>query len=352
MRSKNSLQMQPAYLRRFVARLAICVALSACAPPLVLWAAGAAAVAHPIALALLCAAALVALNLLLVVRPMLRLERSIRDQLSRIQLEDGELHKALLQYPSLESLLHELLAEQGAKVTGRNRVELARQETELYALQSQINPHFLYNTLDSIRGLALLRGVDEIASIAEALANFFQNVVARQGQLITLREEIKNVNSYMEIQQFRFNNRFKYICDIDEHIQRSYMIPNLTLQPIVENGIVHGLENTVGLGELRISCYQTEDRLVITVSDNGVGMDDQTLEQLNLKLCDAEKPAPLDGGRHVGIALANINRRIKLQFGDAYGLYVMSTEHVGTAIEVTLPLCLSERRPEKRDLYA
>ncbi len=285
-------------------------------------------------------------------RPLRAIRHILQAHLRLIRLKDGALYDSLVQKPTLEGVLEGLLEGQKEELTLRAKLEALRQETELYALQSQINPHFLYNTLDSIRGLALIRGVDEIAATAESLANFFHNVVARQGQQISLREELRNVLSYMEIQQFRFNNRFNYVCDIPPELQRRYTVPNLTLQPIVENSIAHGLEHKMGLGTIRVSGRVTDQLLVLSVADDGVGMSDQAMEQLNRRLSGRIGALDRSGARHTGIALSNINRRLKLQFGDAYGLYVMSTEQVGTTVEVTLPLCEAEQERARGDLYA
>ena len=276
----------------------------------------------------------------LLTRPTIRLERAIADYLRITHLKGNVLEDMLMGQP-VERVLNAVLQEQLRERRRQGKEAVARQETELYALQSQINPHFLYNTLDSIRGFALVRDVEEIASMAGALSNLFRHMVAKQGQLIRLSDELEIVFNYMEIQQFRFNQRFHYVCDVDRELSQSYMVPNLVLQPIVENGIMHGLENKLGKGTIRIGGHVTQTRLVLSVSDDGIGMDDESVAQLNRRLSAVEsggEDAHSTDPRHSGIALTNINQRIQLQFGEQYGLYVMSTPGVGTTVEITLPV--------------
>ena len=125
-----------------------------------------------------------------------------------------------------------------------NNAEIFNKQTELTALQSQINPHFLYNTLDTIRGQAMCDDNIEVANMIETLASFFRYSISRKGNLVTLRDELNNINNYMRIQQYRFNNRFSLEIVVDEEDMQAYdfYVPRLILQPIVENAIVHGLE--------------------------------------------------------------------------------------------------------------
>lgn len=242
----------------------------------------------------------------------------------------------------IESALAYLLSQQGM-IHERNKIEeKQRKKAELYALQSQINPHFLYNALDSIRGYALLHDMDEISEITEALSRVFRNMISDKHEMLSLRHEMDNISNYMKIQQFRFNNKFKYICDIPEEMLDKYMIPRMVLQPLVENAIMHGLEKKVDGGWVKITAYLTEKRFVIQVIDNGVGMNEERLEMLNQSM----KNQPLgesmsENAQHAGIALININRRLKLVYGGIYGIVLSSTPGIRTTTEVVLPLVLN-----------
>lgn len=231
------------------------------------------------------------------------------------------------------------------------KVENQIQTTELYALQTQINPHFLYNTLDSIRGLALIHGVDEIATMTESLSRLFRSMIAKEGKMLSLREELANVNYYVTIQSFRFNNRFEYVCKVPEPMLDQYQIPNMTLQPLVENAIMHGLEKKVGKGRITIEAYATASRLVFAITDDGIGIQEEKLNYLNDCLLNYQKPVQRENTRyHVGIALLNINKQIKLKFGELYGLYISSTPGVYTSVELVLP-ALAVRPEQREDLY-
>jgi two-component system sensor histidine kinase YesM len=214
-------------------------------------------------------------------------------------------------------------------------------QAEIYALQSQINPHFLYNTLETIRSHAVDEKQLEIAEMTEALSRIFRYSISRPGEITTFTEEIYNVDRYMLIQQYRFRGRFKLIKQFDEDKEdfMQYKMPILTIQPIVENAIYHGLEPKKGQGTVIIRAYITQSRFVINISDDGTGMDAQTLEKLqNAMMLGIEAvPVKKKDKNSMGIALVNVNQRIKWLFGKQYGLDVTSTQGVGTMVEITLP---------------
>jgi len=223
-----------------------------------------------------------------------------------------------------------------------NSAEMLDKQAELAALQSQINPHFLYNTLESIRGYALIDDNIDIAKMVEALAAFFRYSINRKADLVTLRDELANIQNYMMILKFRFNHRFSLELFIDEEDTKAldYFIPKLILQPIVENAIFHGLEDCVEGGKVTIEVIETEKNLLITVSDNGKGMDGKSLMELNQRIRSADhyRDDYRNGDqRNTGIALSNIHKRIKLLFGVDYGLNVYSTLDQGTDVEITIP---------------
>lgn len=223
--------------------------------------------------------------------------------------------------------------------------KILKKQAELNALQSQINPHFLYNTLDSIRGLALSEGVERIAYMTKALSSLFRYSISQKGNLVSFREELKNVDNYIIIQQYRFNNKFKFIKKITDTGNDIYecKIPKLSIQPIIENAIYHGLETKVGEGTIVISAYSTEKRLVINIKDDGVGMDQDKLVALNESLIiGTEEIMPNKGERKSSIALINVNERIHLFFGEQFGIRVYSTLGQGTNIEIVLPKIINE----------
>lgn len=214
-------------------------------------------------------------------------------------------------------------------------------QSKINALQNQINPHFLYNTLEGIRGEAITAGLDNVAQMTEALATFFRYTISNLENLVTLEDELGNIENYFIIQQYRFGERLRLqvVCDEDDRAElMQCRIPKLTLQPIVENSIVHGVERKIGRGNLRIKIEGTAKRLIITVSDDGLGMEEDVLAALNRQISSTRFDYVCsDAKREGGIALVNVNNRIKLLFGEQYGLCIYSTPGVGTDVEVTLP---------------
>ncbi len=216
----------------------------------------------------------------------------------------------------------------------------SKRQAQFLALQNQINPHFLYNTLEGIRSEALVSGLDTIASMTEALSTFFRYTISNVENLVTLEQELENTRNYFFIQQFRFGNRMSLevvIDDEDKEDVLSYRIPKLTLQPIVENCIIHGLECQVGKGLLRVHIETTQSRLLVTVSDDGVGMESTVLEKMNRNLSVRSFEYMKREENHGGIALVNVNNRIKLLFGEQYGLTVTSQKGIGTDVLIALP---------------
>ena len=244
----------------------------------------------------------------------------------------------------LEQMLHESSATKRREVS----TALADTQAEIDALQSQINPHFLYNTLDAIRGQALIDDSPVIADMTEALSILFRYSISRTGNLVTLREEFRCIEKYLMIQQFRFSGKFQYVRDVDPNLL-SCLIPRLTLQPIVENAIYHGLETCPECGIITLSLEQSGGYLVIRVSDNGIGMTESQLLAINEKLrVSTLVSVPLSSKKGSSIALGNVNRRIRLTFGDEYGLSVSSAPNIGTDVEVLLPI--THATPDQEEL--
>lgn len=230
-------------------------------------------------------------------------------------------------------------------INTRELINVSKKQAEYLALQNQINPHFLYNTLEGIRSEALIAGVDSIAEMTEALATFFRYTISHVDHLVTLEDELANIENYYYIQQFRFGDRlqlsieYEHDEDMDENDILKYRMPKLTLQPIVENSIYHGIERKIGKGHLRIKIYAVKDRLIIRVSDDGMGIQEDKLKEINEKLkalsLDDVNPKSEKKG---GIAILNVNNRIKLLFGEEYGIYVYSHVNAGTDVEISLPV--------------
>lgn len=237
----------------------------------------------------------------------------------------------------------EAVAKKVQEIMGMEElISASKKQAQYLALQNQINPHFLYNTLEGIRGETLNAGLENVARMTEALATFFQYTMSQSDSLVTLEDELTNVDNYYIIQRYRFGDRLNLNVEYDaqgEPELLSCRVPKLILQPIVENSIFHGIERKIGRGEVRIKIECTEKRLIVTISDNGVGMSEERLREINAKLrgmsLDYITPA---GEKSGGIAVMNVSNRIKLLFGEEYGICMYSTPDIGTDVEITLPL--------------
>lgn len=217
-----------------------------------------------------------------------------------------------------------------------------RSQAEIFALQSQINPHFLYNTLDTIRSHALLCDAGDIAAMTESLSTLFRYSISRPGEMATLKEELDNVRNYLLIQQYRFPDKVEYLVEgAEDEAILNYQMPILTIQPIVENAIHHGLEMKIGKGLIRLRVFCTENRIILMISDNGLGMSEERLACLRQRLDGVRDGQEEHSGtgrrRKGGIALVNVDRRLKFYYGQQYGLRVRSTLGVGTMVEINLP---------------
>ena len=237
--------------------------------------------------------------------------------------------------------------EADTRISGLDRQQLTQQmlqtQAQLASLQSQINPHFLYNTLESIRSKALIHDENEIADMVEALAHLFRYNIGKGDISATLTQELNNIQNYLTIQNYRFRNKFRLEIDLGEidALADQYRIPVLTLQPIVENAIHYGLEKRIGEGHIFLRAYQTQRNLIIEIRDDGVGMSERELEAIRNKINDPSALVRADGKNQAshgsGIALPNVNRRLKLFFGDDAGLEILSAEGVGTQVSIVMP---------------
>ncbi len=224
----------------------------------------------------------------------------------------------------------------------QNIIQLSTKQAEFLALQNQINPHFLYNTLEAIRGDALSAGMGNIADITEALSVFFRYTITETNNLVTIGEELDNVENYFKIQQYRFGEKLSIevrICDEEENILQM-QCPKLSLQPVIENAIFHGLERKREKGRISLMLEIVDEDLHISISDNGIGMEEKRLAELNERLERVSVGYIVEDGEGEkgGIALKNVCRRIKLLFGEKYGLHVDSIQGIGTKVTLVLPV--------------
>lgn len=204
-----------------------------------------------------------------------------------------------------------------------------RRKSELDVLQSQINPHFLYNTLDSITWMIEGEKNEEAAFMITQLAKLFRISLSKGHTIISIRDELQHAQSYMNIQKIRYKNKFEVVFDIDPEIL-DHCVVKLVLQPILENAINYGIREMDGCGIINVCGKKVGDRIILSVSDNGMGIPDDEIGFLLKNTNRIRK-------RGSGVGLVNVNNRIKILFGGQYGLYIESELDEGTTVYINIP---------------
>lgn len=225
--------------------------------------------------------------------------------------------------------IQKLLAEVYRERLHAEQLKTRQKEVEFKMLASQINPHFLYNTLETIRMKARYSGQREIEELVKMLAKILRSSLSAGGGDVTLQSELELVCCYLKIQQSRFGERIRYSIESEEGLEDYRMMP-LLLQPIVENSIIHGLEGKEGTGHITISAHRQEEQVVIAVFDDGLGMPAERLERVRNSLNVYSRD-----GKHIGVG--NVHQRVRLRYGAEYGLTVDSREGEYTKVEIHLP---------------
>ena len=227
----------------------------------------------------------------------------------------------------LDDSFNEMTDHISALIEKQIENERSLHQAELELLQAQINPHFLYNTLDSIAILAESDREEDVIDMITSLSTFFRNSLSEGEDIHTLRAEMAQAVSYLEIQQIRYSDILSYSMNIDEDVQEC-LIPKLILQPLIENALYHGIKNRRGRGLITITGGRENNKILLRVRDNGIGMDSERLEQLQNGIYQQKQGS---------FGLWNVHQRIRLYCGDPYGLSFESAPGEGTTVTVTLP---------------
>lgn len=204
--------------------------------------------------------------------------------------------------------------------------EVTLRKTELKALQAQINPHFLYNTLDAIAWLCEEGKNEDAEEMVTSLARLFRISISRGHELIPIEKEVEHAKSYLKIQKYRYKNQFTYSFDVQEECLH-YLCNKITLQPIIENAIYHGVRQMLDEGEINIRIYEDGSDIIFEIEDNGVGMSGETCREILHR----------EPGDKAGIGIKNVNDRIKIYFGNEYGLSITSEMDEGTCVKIRMP---------------
>ena len=232
----------------------------------------------------------------------------------------------------LNSSFNRMIEELGKLVEDIRVEQLNLRATELRLLQEQINPHFLYNTLDNIIWLAESNETEQVVNMVSALSDFFRTTLSKGKDYISVKDEEMHINSYLQIQQFRYRDILDYEINIDKKLYE-YEILKLTLQPLVENALYHGIKGKRGLGHISVTGYMIDGLLEFQIKDNGIGMNAERLDAVR-KIMTGEMEDTREKG---GFGLFNVNERIRLNYGREYGLRIESVYQEGTCIWVTVP---------------
>lgn len=239
---------------------------------------------------------------------------------------------SIVEIQKLNTSVNQMIKKIGQLVDDIRVEEINLRAAELRLLQEQINPHFLYNTLDNIIWLAESGEDEEVVKMVSSLSSFFRTTLSKGRDYITIAEEREHIESYLSIQKFRYRDILSYDIDFEDEIL-DHSILKLTLQPIVENALYHGIKNKRGMGHIQIDGRMAGDNIEFIVSDNGIGMREEEAEHLR-KVISGLVSDDRSGG---GFGLFNVNQRLQLNYGKEYGLNIESTYNVGTTIRVKIP---------------
>lgn len=243
---------------------------------------------------------------------------------ARIEIQqNNEISEIAKEFNSMTIQIKNLIKE-------NKEVEKAKRKTELKALQDQINPHFLYNTLDSIVWMSEVGNNKDVVKMTSSLAKLFRISISKGDQFITVEEELEHIKSYLTIQKIRYGNKLEYHLNVDETLMKNKIL-KIIIQPLVENAIYHGIKNMPGTGTINLNVEKRDENMVITVRDDGVGMDQETIDKI---MNEAQTKAT----KAEGVGINNVIERIKLNYGEEYGLRYESEVYCGTQVEIILPI--------------
>ncbi|MDR6716979.1 sensor histidine kinase [Paenibacillus sp. 2003] len=241
-----------------------------------------------------------------------------------------EIGQLTMEFNRMTETIHNLIHEVYLADIQKKDLELKQQQAQLHALHSQINPHFLFNTLESVRMRSLIKGEKETAKIVHNMAKMFRKSISWNQNDVTVKEELELIESFLQIQKYRFGEKLQYTIEADPAVLM-YRIPKMVILPFVENASIHGIESSPGVGIIQLFVSMENDQLHIRLTDNGIGMSQAELEEL-LSYLDQNT----DMGEHVG--MKNAYSRLKLCYKNQFSFDIQTWEGEGTHIQIKLPL--------------
>lgn len=265
------------------------------------------------------------------IKPLLKVMEDVQNNRMQTRIT----HKRNDEYQKIYTGFNNMMDEVNSLIDRLVISTSLQKDSQIKLLQAQMNPHFIYNTLESIYSLAKIHGEEEIANVIESLSSFYRFSLSGGASEITLRQAVSMTEHYLNIQNFRFDNTIT--CEIRlEPGLADYPVPKFAIQAIVENSIYHGIEPSNHPGYLTIDAYSQDDNIIIKIKDNGIGIKNQELEALKRSI-ETPFASQLQQQEAENFALRNLNQQIKLHYGDSYGLTIESAQNTGTSITITLP---------------
>lgn len=267
-------------------------------------------------------------------RPITRLSQ-VTDQVAKGDLTVRSEVRGGVEVGRLSDSLNKMIDKINELLEQVKKEQIRLRKAEFELLQSQINPHFLYNTLDAIVWLAEAGDQKKVVGMVGSLSEFFRTSLNQGKDIISIREELQHVRSYLEIQQVRYQDILQYEIQVPEELY-GYLIPKITIQPLVENALYHGIKNRRGKGRIVISGKKEPNGFLLQIEDNGIGMDGERLIQVREGIRNK-----IPTGKDM-YGLYNVNERIRLNFGEPYGISLESEYGRGTIVNIVLPFAMEE----------
>lgn len=266
----------------------------------------------------------------IITRPIGRLTNRLKKVSANDFSYDAQIEQGSDEIAEMGKVINEMTVSISHLLKETEDMYIQRKNTEIALLQSQINPHFLYNTLDSIRWMAVIQKNTGIVNMTRSLSNLLRNLAKGVGDKVTLEEELALLHDYVEIQSIRYVGTFEFTDNVKEKFLQ-YNIIKFTLQPLVENAIFHGIEPTGRYGTVTVEAEEEEDALLIHITDDGTGMEQEEMEQI-LHTVSENRSSSLSG-----IGVANVHKRLQLHYGNNYGLVYQSELGAYTRVTVRIP---------------
>ncbi|MGO4369525.1 sensor histidine kinase, partial [Paenibacillus sp. MCAF20] len=244
--------------------------------------------------------------------------------------ERDEIGELAVEYNRMSTRIENLINDVYVSEIQKKELELRQRQAQLYALHSQINPHFLFNALETIRMRSLMKGESQTAKTIENMAKIFRKSILWKRSFVTIREELELIECFLEIQKYRFDSKLEYHIEIDQSIM-DIEIPKMAFLPFVENASIHGIENILGIGYITIQIAKEQEQIIFVISDNGVGIDQAKIDELHRYLHE-----DADIGDSIG--MKNVITRLNIYYGESFSFEISSDLNKGARITLRLPI--------------